>query len=100
MCSKNYWHSGYNPEGSTLELDLGDEYDIDKVLLGEHIRTGQQIEEFTLYAMLGGKWKKLHKGTVIGYKHICRFKEIRVRYFKLVIEKARCFATIEKFECY
>ena len=98
--SDYYWHSGDSPEGSELVLDLGDEYDIERIVLGEHIATGQQVEQFTLYAKLGGKWKKLEKGTVIGYKHICRFKEIRVRYFKLVIEKARCFATIEKFECY
>lgn len=97
---KEYWHSGDNPEGAELILDLGDEYDIDKIVLGEHIRTGQQIEKFKLYAMLDGKWKKLAAETVIGYKRICRFDEIRVRYFKLVIEKARCFATISKFEAY
>ncbi len=96
----SYWHSGDDPEGSELVLDIGDEYDIDKVVLGEHIATGQQIEKYALYAMVDGKWKKLEKGTVIGYKRICRFKEIRVRYFKLVIEQARCFATISKFECY
>ncbi len=97
---EEYWHSGENPEGSELILDLGDEYDIDKIVLGEHIRTGQQIEKFKLYAKLDGKWKKLAAETVIGYKRICRFDEIRVRYFKLVIEKARCFATISKFEAY
>lgn len=97
---EEYWHSGDEPEGSELILDLGDEYDIDKIVLGEHIRTGQQIEEFELYAKLNGKWKKLAEETVIGYKRICRFKEIRVRYFKLKIKKARCFATISKFEAY
>ena len=96
----SYWHSGDDPEGSELILDLGDEYDIDKIVLGENIRTGQQIEKFKLYAQLGGKWKKVGDGTVIGYKKICRFDEIRVRYFKLVIEKARCFATLAKFEAY
>lgn len=95
-----YWHSGDDPEGAELVLDLGDEYDIDKIVLGEHIRTGQQIEKFTLYAQLEGEWKKLASETVIGHKRICRFKEIRVRYFKLVINKARCFATINKFEAY
>lgn len=98
--SDSYWHSGENPENSELILDLGDEYDIDKIVLGEHIRTGQHIEEFELYAQLKGKWKKISEGTVIGYKRICRFKEIRVRYFKLVIKQARCFATINKFEAY
>ncbi len=97
---EEYWHSGDDPDGSELILDLGDEYDIDKIVLGEHIRTGQQIEKFSLYAQVDGKWKRLAKETVIGYKRICRFKEIRVRYFKLVIEKARCFATISKFEAY
>ncbi len=96
----SYWHSGDDPEGAELILDLGDEYDIDKIVLGENIRTGQQIEKFTLYAQVKGKWKKLASETTIGYKRICRFKEIRVRYFKLVIEKARCFATISKFEAY
>ena len=95
-----YWHSGDDPDGSELILDLGDEYDIDKIVLGEHIKTGQQIEKFTLYAMVKGKWKKFGSGTTIGYKKICRFNEARVRYFKLVINKSRCFATISKFEAY
>lgn len=97
---EKYWHSGPEPEGAELTLDLGDEYDIDKVVLGEHIRTGQQIEKFSLFVQLGGKWKCLSKGTVIGYKRIIRFKEVRARYFKLRIDKARCFATINKFEAY
>ena len=71
-----------------------------KIVLGENIRTGQQVEKFTLYAQVKGKWKKLASETVIGHKRICRFDEIRVRYFKVVIEKARCFATISKFEAY
>jgi len=96
----SYWHSGDNPDGAELILDLGDEYDIDKIVLGEHIRTGQQIEKFTLYVQLNGKWKKIAKETVIGHKRICRFKEVRARYFKLVINQARCFATISKFEAY
>lgn len=96
----SYWHSGDDPEGAELILDLGDEYDIDKIVLGENIKTGQQIEKFKLYAQVNGKWKKLASETTIGYKRICRFNEIRVRYFKLVIEKARCFATISKFEAY
>lgn len=39
-----YWHSGFDPDHATLTLDLGDDYDIDKIVLSEHIATGQQIE--------------------------------------------------------
>lgn len=95
-----YWHSGMNPDKPWLMIDLDDEYDINKVVLGEHIRTGQQIESFKLYGQFDGKWKQLAENTVIGYKRICRFDEVRVRYIKLVIESTRCFATISKFEAY
>ncbi len=95
-----YWHSGMNPDKPWLLLDLGDEYDINKVVLGEHIRTGQQIESFKLYGKVNDKWIKLADDTVIGYKRIARFKEMRMRYIKLVITSTRCFATISKFEAY
>ncbi|MCL2508632.1 MAG: alpha-L-fucosidase [Oscillospiraceae bacterium] len=95
-----YWHSGMDPEKPWIEIDLGDDYDIDKVVLREHIRTGQQIEEFTLYGEVEGKWKKLSEGTVIGSKRICRFPELRVQKMRLVIEQTRCFAAIEAFEAY
>lgn len=95
-----YWHSGMYPVKPWLILDMGDDYDIDKVVLKEHIRTGQHIEKFTLYGEIKGKWKTLFKGTVIGHKRICRFKEVRIQRIKLVIEKTRCFATITSFEAY
>lgn len=97
---EEYWHSGSNPDGAELILDLGDEYDIDKIVLKEHIATGQQVEAFSVHLLCGEKWKKVDEGTVIGHKRICRFKEQRVRYIKVVIEKAREFATIESFEAY
>ena len=68
-----YWHSGFDPDHATLTLDLGDDYDIDKIVLSEHIATGQQIEKFSLYGQINGK---------------------------LVIEETRCFATIARFEAY
>lgn len=96
----DFWHSGFDPDSSELILDLGDEYDINKIVLGEYIKIGQHIEKYELFTEIDGKWKKIASGTVIGYKRICRFPEMRVRYFKLVIKKARCFAAINKFEAY
>ena len=98
--TEEYWHSGNNPDGSELILDLGDDSDIDKIVLAEHIRTGQQIEKYSVYLLLDNKWKRVSEGTVIGHKRICRFKEQRVQFIKVVIEQARCFATLSKFEAY
>jgi alpha-L-fucosidase len=104
--SDTYWHSGPFEKEAGLVLDLGDDYDIDKIVLKEHIATGQQIEKFTLYVDLNcagegkSKWKKLEEGTVIGHKRIIKFKEQRMRRLKLVIEQARGFATLEAWEAY
>ena len=96
----NFWQCAKGEREYELTLDLGDEYDIDKVVLAEHIATGQHIEQFSLFVLLNGKWKKLYKGTVIGANKIIPFKEVRARYFKLKIEKYRLFAAINKFEAY
>ncbi len=96
-----YWHSGNDPKDAELILDMGDEYDVDRIVLGENIETGQQIEKFVLYVEKDGKWKKVETGTVIGRKHICELElSIRTRRVKLVILKTRKFATIKEFSVY
>ena len=98
---QGYWHSGYDTQKPELILDMGDDYDVDRILLRENVETGQQIEEFTVFAELDGKWKKLCEGTVIGHKRLCELKAtVRTRRLKLVIEKTRKFATIKSFEVY
>ena len=98
---EGYWHSGVEPKNAELILDMGDEYDVDRVVVCENIETGQQIEKFAVFAEVGGKWKKLSTGTVIGRKRICEFKNtVRTRRVKLVILKTRKFATIKEFSAY
>ncbi|MDR3314684.1 MAG: alpha-L-fucosidase [Oscillospiraceae bacterium] len=101
-----YWHSGAFSKPVEFILDLGEDFDINKVVLKEHIATGQQIEKFSLWwdsNLLGEgapKWERLASETVIGHKRVCRFDERRLQRLKLVIEEARGFATLEAFEAY
>ncbi len=98
---KGYWHSGFGVQNAELILDMGDDYDVDRVVLCENIETGQQVEEFALFYEEGGKWKKLYEGTTIGRKKICELKIfMRMRKIKLVIKKTRDFATIKEFSAY
>ena len=98
---KGFWHSGTETKNPELILDMGDEYDVDRVLLRENIATGQQIEKFSLYIEQNGKWKRMAKGTVIGSKRLIEFDyHRRTRRVKLVIEQMRGFATIKSFEVY
>ncbi|MDR1465607.1 MAG: alpha-L-fucosidase [Oscillospiraceae bacterium] len=99
-----YWHSGPFGKAAELILDLGDDYDINKIVLKEHIRTGQQIEKFAIYGEVEVKgkpqWKLLGKGTVLGHKRICRFTELRLQRIKVVVEQTRGFATLSAIEAY
>lgn len=98
---RGYWHSGNDPKDAELILDMGDDYDVDRIVLCENIETGQQIEKFALYLEVDGKWKKIETGTVIGRKRICELKyPIRSRRIKLTILKTRKFATIKEFSVY
>ncbi|MDR3313468.1 MAG: discoidin domain-containing protein, partial [Oscillospiraceae bacterium] len=102
----HYWHSGAFSKPVEFILDLGEAFDVNKVVLKEHIATGQQIEKFSLWwdSNLPGegapKWERLASETVIGYKRICRFDERRLQRLKLVLEEVRGFATLEAFEAY
>jgi len=106
LAPEGYWHSGPFDKKAELMLDLGEDFDIDKIVLKENIATGQQIEAFELYYDLNieaeGKpqWKKIESGTVIGAKRLVKFPERRVRRFKVVITKCRGFATLEAIEAY
>ncbi len=98
---QGYWQSAKGDKKPELVLDMGDEYDVDRIVLRENVKTGQQIEGFSLYIYQEGKWKKIVEDTVIGHKRICELKyHMRTRYIKLIIEKHRGFATIESFEAY
>ncbi|MWV44770.1 oxidoreductase [Paenibacillus sp. HJL G12] len=56
---------------STLIFDMDHAVEIDKVLLQEDIRQGQQIESFAVdVRTTGGEWKQIAAGGSVGYKRI------------------------------
>ncbi len=99
---EEFWHSGFDPVKPYLILDMGDDYDVDRVVIKEHVSGGQQIEKFSVwYEDEKKKWKKLASGTVIGHKRICELEShVRTRRLKLEILETRCFAAISGFEAY
>ena len=82
-------------------MDFGKPVNFDKLVLQENIATGQQIESFKIYCEKNGRWKKLCKGTVIGYKKIWLLKRVKTaRRIKIVITSYRVKATLMKAEAY
>lgn len=96
-----YWQAASDDELPEIVIDLGEETKVDKIVLQENIRTGQQIESFNVYYEKNNKWKKVYKGTVIGSKRICVFKKAKkLRRIKIVITSYRVKATLLRAEAY
>ncbi len=97
---KSYFRTADGAKKTEITVDMGEVRSIDKVVLAENIRTGQQIEKFSLYYFYNKRWRKIYKGTTIGRKKICVISPMEARRIKLVIEKTRDFATISEFKVY
>ncbi|MBE6836157.1 MAG: alpha-fucosidase [Ruminococcaceae bacterium] len=91
----SFWQCDSDDETPEVIINLGGEKTFDKVVLMENIATGQQIEQFTLFYDKGGKWKRLFKSTVIGYKRICLFKAVKSSRIKIRIDSCRNKATLK-----
>ena len=97
---KSYFKTAKNARKTEIIVNMGEIRSIDKIVLAENIRTGQQIEKFSLYYFFNKRWRKIYKGTTIGRKKICIISPMEAKRIKLVIEKTRDFATISEFRVY
>lgn len=73
----------------TLLLDFKQEALIDKAALQEDTRYSQRVEAFTIEAWVGGRWKQVYGGTVIGFGKIALFRPVLTRKLKITITACR-----------
>ncbi|MWV45464.1 alpha-fucosidase [Paenibacillus sp. HJL G12] len=95
----SFWAPNPGTEQASIEIDLGQEQTIDRVILQEY-RYSQRIERFTLECKIGGEWKVVYNGTVVGYKKICAFDTVSSRYLRLNIAESRWWPNLSAFEVY
>ena len=92
-----YWTTGYGVTAADIEFDLGKEQTFNRVMLQEHIKIGQRVEEFVLEAWDGRNWNEFAKGTTIGYKRLLRFDDVTAKKVRLKITRSRVCPTISNF---
>ncbi|TFE27208.1 alpha-L-fucosidase [Cohnella luojiensis] len=96
----SFWCPPEGAEQAEIIIDLQREKSFDRIVLMEHIRAGQRIESFELAWKDGDDWKPLDRGTVVGYKRICRFGEVSARYIRLSVTASRWQPTLESIQIY
>jgi len=85
----SYWTTDNDVLKASLEIDLGEPTEFNRVMIQEYIALGQRIESFSIESWDGENWKTIAEGTTIGFKRIVRFPGIAASKIRLNILKSR-----------
>ncbi|MDR3740931.1 MAG: alpha-L-fucosidase [Terracidiphilus sp.] len=91
------------PEGSheaTLEVRTAKPITFDRALTMEWLVEGQQIQKYSIEAMIDGKWKPLVTSSAIGHKKIDKFPAVTTDRVRLHILTSAVTARIREFEVF
>lgn len=78
-----------------IEISLKKPIKLNRLVLQEEItKSGERIENHTLYAKVNGSWQKIATATNVGYKRILRFADITTDALKITFDQVRATPTI------
>ena len=93
------WGAPENAKSGWLEIDLGAEKTIARVLVDENHYP--RTSEFEIQAKIGGEWKTIATGTAIGAKKEIKFAQpVKAQIFRLNIIKAVGVPSISEFQLF
>jgi alpha-L-fucosidase len=97
---ETYWATKDNVNSGEFVIDLGEETELNRIILQEYIKLGQRVQEFTVSSFENGGWKILIDGTTIGYKVIRKFPVVKTSKIKVTINKSKACPVISNMELY
>lgn len=98
--ANTYWRPSEGNESPSIEIDFSQLVTFDRVVLCEHIRSGQRIESFSIDYWAHDGWVEYYRGTVVGYKRICCFERIESRRLRIRITGSRYYPTLSEVGVY
>lgn len=95
-----YWAAKDRRTAADLIIDLGEEAELNRILIQEYIQLGQRVREFRVDAYSEGHWIKLIEGTTIGHKIIRKFPVIKASAIRVAITSSKACPVISNVELY
>ncbi len=95
-----YWATADSRTNGSIIIDLGDETEINRIIVQEYIKLGQRVQEFNVSGYINGEWKELIQGTTIGSKVIRKFPVVTTSKIKVSVSKAKACPVISNIELY
>lgn len=95
-----YWAAKDRRTAADLIIDLGEEAELNRILIQEYIQLGQRVRKFRVDAYSEGHWIKLIEGTTIGHKIIRKFPVIKASAIRVAITSSKACPVISNVELY
>ncbi len=97
---ETYWTTPDKVRSADLNIDLGQETEINRILIQEYIKLGQRVKSFRIDVMQDGSWKSVVEGTTIGYKVIRKFPAVKTSKVRLTISESKACPVISNLEIF
>ncbi len=97
---ETFWTPKEETLAGSLLIDLNEAVELNRILIQEYIKLGQNINQFEVEAFINGKWELVTSGTTIGYKVIKKFPLILTDKIRLNIIGSKAAPTISNIELY
>ena len=98
--TETYWALPDGVTDAEITINLGNETEINRILVQEYIKLGQRVQEFEVWALVNDEWVRLVDGTTIGYKIIRKFPVVKTSQIKLTIRRSKASPVISNIEIY
>ncbi|HOW09366.1 MAG TPA: alpha-L-fucosidase [Bacteroidales bacterium] len=97
---ETYWATPDDASKGSITIDLGEETEVNRILVQEYIKLGQRVREFKAEAFTGGEWHTIVEGTTIGHKIIRRFPVVKTQKIRFSILKSKACPLISNIELF
>ncbi len=96
-----FWMPKKGAQSSFLTFELSGEKTFDCLEIRENIKYGQRIEQFSLEAWKGERWREVTRATTVGYSRLLRFEpvttsKVRIRFIESRATPAVSFVALHK----
>ena len=97
---ETFWSVPDKVKSASITIDLGEETEVNRVLIQEFIKLGQRVTKYSVHALVNDNWQLVVEGTTIGYKVIRKFPVVKTSKIRVSIDDAKACPAISNVEFY
>ncbi|TKG91961.1 alpha-L-fucosidase [Puteibacter caeruleilacunae] len=97
---ETYWATDDTVKEASLTISFDEPTEFNRFLVQEYIKLGQRIQEFTVEAMVDGKWQTIAEETTVGYKRILRLPTVKATKIRFNVVRSKACPLISNIEVF